>query len=188
MENLAQTGEQLAQTGEHLAQTGAQLAQASPVFEVGIGLLMLIATILVHGVGLRVVVRIFNHHWARVTSATRHWRSNLILAAAVGSLATLHMIETLLFALPLYWQGLFATLRDSYYYVLESYTTLGEGAVQLPQQWRLLGPIIAMAGLFTFGWTGSVLVSIMAQVGHIDRQQARRNAGADGPDGEGSGG
>ena len=49
-------------------------------------------------------------------------------------------------------------MRDSYYFVLESYTTLGEGNVTLPDRWRLLGPIIGMSGLFTFGWTGSVLV------------------------------
>jgi hypothetical protein len=33
-------------------------------------------------------------------------------------------------------------MRDSYYYALESYTTLGEGNVTLPDTWRLLGPII----------------------------------------------
>lgn len=169
----------LAQTGEQLARTGAELAQASPLLEVAIGLLMLVVTILIHGVGVRVIVRLFNRRWAGVTTDPRRWRPDLILAVAVGSLATLHLVETLLFALPLYWHGLFATLRDSYCFVLESYTTLGEGALQLPQQWRLLGPIIAMAGLFTFGWTGSVLVSIMAQVGHIDRRQARRAGAAD---------
>lgn len=173
-EQLAHTGEQLARTGEQLARTGAQIAQTSPLLEVGLGIAMLIVIILIHGVGLRLVVRAFNRHWARVTADSSHWRGNLILAAAVGSLATLHMVETLVFALPLFWHGLFDSLRDSYYYVLESYTTLGEGTVALPHQWRLLGPIIAMAGLFTFGWTGSVLVSIMAQIGHVDRQQARR--------------
>ncbi len=126
-------------------------------------------------------MRAFNRGWERATPEPRHWRSNLILATAVGSLATLHMLETLLFALPLYWHGLFGSLRDSYYYVLESYTTLGEGSLELPHEWRLLGPIIAMAGLFAFGWTGSVLVSIMAQIGHIDRQRARR-ADADAAD------
>ena len=68
------------------------------------------------------------------------------------------------------------SMRDSYYFVLESYTTLGEGTVQLPEPWRLIGPIIAMSGLFTFGWTGSVLVSIMTELGRLDRSRARREA------------
>ncbi|MGO4837464.1 ion channel, partial [Rhizobiaceae sp. 2RAB30] len=60
-----------------------------------------------------------------------------------------------------------------YYFVLESYTTLGAGNIALPDQWRLLGPSIAMSGLFTFGWTGSVLVSIMTEFGKLDRIRAR---------------
>ena len=64
------------------------------------------------------------------------------------------------------------TMRDSYFFVLESYTTLGEGSVALPDRWRLIGPIIAMSGLFTFGWTGSVLVSIMNEFGKLDRARA----------------
>jgi hypothetical protein len=68
--------------------------------------------------------------------------------------------------------GLIPSMRDSYYFVLESYTTLGEGAVGLPDRWRLIGPIIAMSGLFTFGWTGSVLVSVMTEFGKFDRARA----------------
>ena len=63
-------------------------------------------------------------------------------------------------------------MRDSYYFVLESYTTLGEGAVRCRDEWRLVGPIIAMSGLFTFGWTGSVLVSVMNEFSKLDRARA----------------
>lgn len=151
-----------------------RIAQTGPFLEIAVGLTMLVLIILIHGVGLRLIVRHFNRQWTFAATA-RAWRTNLTLAVAIGSLATLHMLETLLFALPIAWHGLFPTLRDSYYYVLENYTTLGDSTLTLPEEWRLLGPIIAMAGVFTFGWTGSVLVSIMAQVGHIDRQQARRD-------------
>ena len=65
-------------------------------------------------------------------------------------------------------------MRDSYYYVLANYTTLGEGNISLPDRWRLIGPIIAMSGLFTFGWTGSVLVSIMTEFGKLDRVRAKK--------------
>ena len=57
--------------------------------------------------------------------------------------------------------------------MLEAYTTLGEGAVSLPEPWLLIGPIIAMSGLFTFGWTASVLVGIMTEYGQLDRSRAR---------------
>jgi hypothetical protein len=143
-----------------------------PLLEVPIGLAMLVLVILVHGFSLRVIARRFSWAWSRVSVNTAHWRINLLLASVVGTLALVHLAETLIFAAPLYAFGVFDDMRDSYFYVLESYTTLGEGGLKLPDQWRLLGPIIAMAGLFTFGWTGSVLVSIMSQVGKFDTEQA----------------
>jgi hypothetical protein len=110
----------------------------------------------------------------RVTSRTPHWWLNVMLAATIASLAVLHFAETLIWAVPLYERAIIPSMRDSYYYVLESYTTLGEGNVALPDRWRLLGPIIGMSGLFTFGWTGSVLVSIMTDFSKLDLSRARR--------------
>ncbi|KSV64647.1 hypothetical protein N183_34765 [Sinorhizobium sp. Sb3] len=97
-----------------------------------------------------------------------------MLAVTIAALALLHFAETLIWALPLYERAIIPSMRDSYYYVLESYTTLGEGNVTLPDRWRLLGPIIAMSGLFTFGWTGSILVSIMTDFGRYDMLRARK--------------
>ncbi len=149
------------------------MAPPDPLLELAVGILMLIAVILVHGVRLRLINRRFSRAWSRVTTRTSHWRINLLLISVVGSLAGLHLFETLIFAAPLNAAGLFPHMRDSYYYVLESYTTLGSGRLDLPEAWRLLGPIIAMAGLFTFSWTASALVSIMTRYGSLDGQHAR---------------
>lgn len=148
------------------------LKNPDPLLEAAIGLAMLVSVILIHGFSLRVINRRFSRGWSRVTVHTRHWRINLLLATAVGSLVGMHMLETLLIAAPLSAAGLQPTLRDSYFFVLESYTTLGEGTLPLPEPWRLLGPFIAMSGLFTFGWTGSVLVSIMTRFGNLDSAEA----------------
>jgi hypothetical protein len=39
-----------------------------------------------------------------------------------------------------------------------SNNTLGETSTVLPEKFRAIGPMIAISGLFTFGWTGSSLV------------------------------
>ena len=52
---------------------------------------------------------------------------------------------------------------------------MGAGNVALPDQWRLVGPMIGMSGIFTFGWTGSVLVTIMNELGKLDRTQATKD-------------
>jgi hypothetical protein len=136
--------------------------------EIVVGLFFLVVVIFIHGAGMRIVNRRFSTAWARVNENTPHWRLNLILATVIGSLATIHLVETMVWAVPISLAGIIPSMRDSYYYVLESYTTLGEGNVTLPDRWRLLGPLIAISGLFTFGWTGSVLVSIMNKFGSYD--------------------
>lgn len=145
----------------------------NPVLEVLVGVLILIIIIFVHGIGMRLINRRFSAAWARVTPTTPNWRADSLLAIAIGSLAVVHLVETFLWALPLYLMNIIPKMRDCYYFVLESYTTLGEGNVVLPDPWRLIGPIIAMSGLFTFGWTASVLVNIMTEFGKLDRDRAK---------------
>ena len=149
------------------------LSPPKPVLEIILGTLGMIAIIFVHGAGIRIINRRFSESWIHVNETTSHWRVNVLLAFTIGSLAALHFLETLLWAIPVSVAGLIPSMRDSYYYVLQSYTTLGEGNVSLPNRWRLIGPIIAMSGLFTFGWTGSVLVSIMTEFGKLDRVRAK---------------
>ena len=151
-----------------------ELSAPKPVLEIVFGTLIMIVIIFVHGAGIRTINQRFSKSWIHVNDTTAYWRLNLLLAVTIASLAALHFAETLLWAIPVSVMGLIPSMRDSYYYVLESYTTLGEGNVDLPDRWRLIGPIIAMSGLFTFGWTGSVLVSVMTEFGKLDRVRARR--------------
>lgn len=134
----------------------------------GIGLLT--ATIFVHGVGLRFIGRWFHKAWSEHNASEVGWRADLIVACVVASLAVLHLLEPLLWALPIYLSGILPSLRDAYYFVLQSYTTLGAGNVALPDNWRLFGPVIAISGLFAFGWTASVLVTVMAEFVRFSRK------------------
>jgi hypothetical protein len=148
------------------------VASTGPILEVVFGTAVLIAIIIIHGTALRFINRWFSTSWVRVTPESSHWRVNALLAVVIGAFTLVHLAETLIWSLPIYGLGMLSNMRDSYFFVLESYTTLGEGNVALPDQWRLVGPMIGMSGLFTFGWTGSVLVSIMNEFGKLDRTQA----------------
>jgi Ion channel len=160
-----------------------EVQASDPFVEVAFGTAVLILIIIIHGVAMRSINRRFSGAWVRVTPATSQWRVNSLLALVVGALTFVHLAETLVWALPIVWLGMLSSMRDSYFFVLESYTTLGEGDVSLPEEWRLVGPMIGMSGLFTFGWTGSVLVSIMNEYGRRDRTEAsedqREARGAD---------
>jgi len=135
--------------------------------------MFLIVIVFIHGAGIQKITRHFSEAWVHVTPATPHWKVNILLAAVIASLTILHLLETLVWAAPLYAMKMIPDLRDAYYYVLESYTTLGEGAVSLPKEWRLVGPIIATSGLFTFGWTTGVLVSTMTEFSQLAKARSR---------------
>lgn len=155
--------------------TPSDLSGQSPMVEVLIGLMGLIIIIFVHGAGIRAITLHFNRAWSRVTKDTPRLRIDLLLARIIAALAVLHLFETFLISLPIWQAGIIPNLRDSYFFVLECYTTLGAGDVTIPDQWRLFGPFIAIGGLFTFGWTGSVLVGIMSHLGDLDREKSARD-------------
>lgn len=142
-----------------------------PLLELLIGLAILSVVILIHAVGGRLVYRHFTLAWERRGPA---WHRNAIVLVAAASLAALHLVVTLVWAWPIWWSGLIPGLRDSYYFVLESYTTLGDDSVRLPKAWGLIEPVIAISGLLNFGWTASIFVNMMHDVGALDRAEARR--------------
>jgi hypothetical protein len=96
----------------------------------------------------------------------------------------LHFFETLLWTIPLQRLGLISDFWNAYYFVLQTYTTLGDAQINLPEHWRMVGPVMAISGLFTFGWTGSVLVNVMnelAKLKAIETRQRQRLAAGPAP-------
>jgi hypothetical protein len=147
-----------------------------PIIETILGVFWLTLVILIHGIGIQRISRQFTDLWARVTIETPHWKINIILAVVIASLTVLHLIETIFWALPIYALSMVPSWADSYFFVLENYTTLGAGNVRLPESWRLLGPIIAMSGVFTFGWTTGVLVSTMSELTQLNKKRSKSEA------------
>jgi hypothetical protein len=143
--------------------------------EISFGLMMLVLIISVHGWCVGSVSKQFGLRFGKFTVRTRPWRVRMLMTFTIMLLALTHFFETLIWAAPIWHFGLIPNFRDAYSFVLESYTTLGEGTVKLPDAWRLGGPIIAISGLFTFSWTGSVLVYVMTETG---RRHSRNRRGA----------
>ncbi|MFO0991841.1 MAG: ion channel [Hyphomicrobiales bacterium] len=157
------------------------MAAPDPIIETILGVFWLTLVILIHGVGIQAINRQFARMWTHVTVHTTHWKINLILGTVIASLTILHLAETVFWGLPIYALNLVPTWLDSYIFVLENYTTLGAGNVRLPHDWRLMGPIIAISGLFTFGWTTGVLVSTMSELTQLNKQRSKQ--GIDDDDG-----
>lgn len=151
-----------------------------PFAELGLGVLVLIVVITFHGWAMARVNGLFNREISRLGDHTPDWRYSLLTAVGIGLLTASHLVETLIWSAPIRGLNILSNLRDTYYFVLESYTTLGASSILLPEAWRLLGPMIAISGLFTFSWTGSVLVYIVTETARHQRDRARKKAAPQG--------
>lgn len=136
---------------------------AQVYLEVGLGAAALVGALLIHGLGMYLTELRFELYLKRTK------RSRLALQGALGvmilMLMSTHLVEIYAWGWVLVAVGAIPSLRDATYFASVSYTTLGFGEHVLPTNWRLLAPMMAMSGMFAFGWTTGVLVTLVAR-GH----------------------
>ncbi|MGA8893172.1 MAG: hypothetical protein WB493_16545 [Anaeromyxobacteraceae bacterium] len=148
-----------------------------------LGGLVLIGVVLLHGIVMRWVQ---NHVAARdpfIRTSPHAWRSDLVMASVILVLLNGALLEVTLWTAALKYSSLFPTWASAAAYAASSYTTLGNASRNPPPGWGMVGPIIAISGLFTFGWSGSVLVNVVHRVGLA--RDAARATGAATPRGDG---
>jgi len=134
-----------------------------PVAALGIGALILVLLVLMHGIGLHRILVGFKREELRLRTGRPHVaRARFFFGWSVFRMLALHILEVMLWATILILLGLIVRPADAVYFCANAYTTLGYGAVDLGAAWRNISPVIAISGLFTFAWTASALVSIVA--------------------------
>ena len=130
-----------------------------PDFVFGGGMLLLI--VLIHAAGMRMLTDRFELRIQVLGQLKSTWRPDLLLGLVVTLMLLLHLLEIWAWAAALVYSGLVVNWRAAGFFAANTYTTVGYGNFLLPDGWHMLAPIIAISGLFTFGWTGSVLVEIV---------------------------
>jgi len=143
--------------------------QLAPLVEISLGTIPLLVTLSVHGVGMYVVQREFDRRGVAI------YRSGSTGQVFFGTMVVLmlatHLAEIIVWAMTLVALDAIRGFRDAFYFVAVTYTTLGYGEGTLLKDWRLLAPMIAIAGLFAFGWTTGMLVNLVSQA-YRERQSA----------------
>lgn len=134
-----------------------------PIIEILLGLSLTVGTLFVHSVGMYMVMHRFELNWPGYLKEKSEFRRQFAFGRLVMLMLLTHLIEVLLIALVLFGIHAFLDLRTAFYFTGETYTTLGFGDILLPAGWRQLALFIAMSGLFSFGWSTGVLVSIVGK-------------------------
>lgn len=134
-----------------------------PFAALGIGAFILVCLVLFHGVSLHRILVLHRRAEAFLRSGRPHvWSAEMLFAWSVFLMLALHLTKIMTWAFALVHLGLILRPADSIYFCANAYTTLGYGAVDLGTSWRNISPIIAISGLFTFAWTTSSLVGMVA--------------------------
>lgn len=132
-----------------------------PLAEIALGALLLVISTLIHGVGMYLVQITFDRYWPRERGRAHR---QLVFSVLILLMLFTHMSEVLVWAMTLFETDAVRDFRDAFYYASVTYTTLGYEDIVLPRPWRLLAPMMAISGLFAFGWSTGVLVNIVGQI------------------------
>ena len=139
------------------------LSEVLPAADLIFGGAMLLVIVITHAAGVRLVTSHVVHRSRIILQHPTVWRADLLMSGTVFMLLALHLLEIVIWAAALVYSGLVPDWRASGFFAGNTYTTVGYGAFVLPVGWHMLAPIIAISGLFTFGWSGSVLVDLVGR-------------------------
>ena len=93
------------------------------------------------------------------TASRKHFA--LLIAMLFAGIMFLHIVQTSLWAVFYYLQGLFSDFETSLYFSMVSFTTLGYGDVLLPRRWRLLGVIEGFSGVLLCGVSTAFIFAVV---------------------------
>lgn len=134
-----------------------------PFLEIILGCFLILCTMTIHSIGMYMVMHRFELNWPVFLNEKNEFWRQFYFGRLVIIMILTHMLEVFLIALVLNGIHAFNSLRTAFYFTGETYTTLGLGDILLPPGWRQLALFIAMSGLFSFGWSTGVLVSIVGK-------------------------
>ncbi len=146
-----------------------------PFLEILLGCFLIICTMTIHSIGMYAVMHRFELNWSVFLNEKNEFRRQFYFGHLVLIMILSHILEVFLIALVLYGIHAFNGLRTAFYFTGETYTTLGLGDILLPPNWRQLALFIAMSGLFSFGWSTGVLVSIVGKTYEAQFSNLRKN-------------
>lgn len=89
-------------------------------------------------------------------------RTVVFILLVMTVLFSLHLLTNLAWALVIWGAGVLPGYRESIFFSLENYTSLGLTRVNVPDHWRMLAPMISLSGVFCLGWSTAMLITLFS--------------------------
>ena len=123
---------------------------------------ILVVVVMFHAFATRYITSVFLRRSQTLTAHAAPWRADLLFALTLTSLLSVHLVEILIWTAALVYADVVRDWSKAAYFASNCYTALGE-PFSLPRAWRLVPPIMAISGIFTFAWTASLLVDFVSR-------------------------
>jgi len=152
-----------------MTESESYLTHVTSFGEVGWGIVLIAVTMTIHAFGMLVTVAAGDSLQGRLRARRGFFANTHILVVTSWMIVFFHLAEVAVWAGFFVWCDAMPSLSAAYYYALFQYVTVGSEAT-LPMHWRLLGGLIGMAGLLTFAWSTTVLLTIAQRFQDTQRQ------------------
>jgi hypothetical protein len=166
-----------------MTESESYLTHVTSFGEVGWGIVLIAITMTIHAFGMLVTVAAGDALQSRHRARQGFFANTHVLIVTSWIIVFVHLAEVAVWAGFFVWRDAMPSMSAAYYYSLFQYVTVGSDAT-LPIHWRLLGGLIGMAGLLTFAWSTTVLLTIAQRFQDTQRQwvgQWRRHDSDSGP-------
>jgi hypothetical protein len=159
---------------------GDELHYAISYGEIMWGGLLLALTMVIHGSGMVMTLRVANRLKQTALGKRPSFFFGLgILVVAAWMIILVNLVEVGVWASFYVAVGAIPNPSRAYYYALVNFCTLNSG--YLPMHWRLLEGMLGMAGYLTFAWSTGILFTLAQEfqerhVGHKSSPTAETRA------------
>ena len=130
------------------------------LIQLAIGSALVMATVLIHGVSLDIIVRALRAIGIETLNRWRFLSFSLVGLAIFSS----HIIEIWIWAGFYFFIEEIPTFETALYFSTSSFTTVGYGDVTLSEEWRLLSSLESANGMILFGWSTAFIFAIVHRI------------------------
>jgi len=119
------------------------------------GGLLVALTMAIHGTGMFAILQVADRLKERFAPMESFFGGLGLVILASLMIITVNILEVMMWTIFFFLKGVQVNHSTAFYNAMLNYTTLQAG--YLPSHWRLLEPLLGMAGLLTVAWSTGIL-------------------------------
>jgi hypothetical protein len=135
--------------------------------QITVSILMALLCVTIHGIGLFSLSRALRSEAA--SERLQHIdalspRGAIFTISIVLAMFLLHGLEILAFAMMIWQLGAVPGFEDAVYYSTISYSTVGYQDTHMANDWRMLGAVESVLGIFLIGWSTAFFFLVLGRI------------------------